>query len=96
MNRLVAVVMLGTLVAIVAEMAAGLEPPWVSWVSLLVAAAPIGLAVLRTVPYAIRLGTRRDDAAEQSRLARTIMGHHLGSFACISTLLVLQLGSAAR
>ena len=66
------------------------------WVSLLLAALPITLAARRTVPAAVRLGTRRDDAAEQSRLARTILADHVVCFICIGLLLVLQLGSAAR
>jgi hypothetical protein len=57
---------------------------------------PIGLAGGRTVPSAIRLGTRRDDAAGQSRLARAILRQHLVCLACITAGLVLQLGSAAR
>ncbi len=96
MNRLVVVVMLATLVGIVVEVAGGLQPSWLGWVSLLVAAVPIGLAARRTVPNAIRLGTRRDDTAGQSRLARTILSDHLVAFAGITLLLIMQLGSAAR
>ncbi len=44
MNRLVAAVMLLTLAAIVTEIAAGQGPAWVGWVSLVLAAAPIGVA----------------------------------------------------
>jgi hypothetical protein len=96
MNRLVMVAMLGTIVAIVVEAVAGLDPVWLPWVSLLMAVVPIGLASRRTVPAAVRLGTRRDDTAEQSRLARTILGDHVVAFSCIAALLALQLGSAAR
>lgn len=96
MNRLVVVVMLATLVAISVQTVAGPEPRWVGWVSLVVAAVPTGLAAWRTVPYAVRLGTRRDDATDQSRLARAILSDHVVAFACITALLMLQLGSAAR
>ena len=96
MNRLIAMAMLATLVAIAVEVAGGSQPPWLGWVSLLTAAAPIGLGARRTVPNAIRLGTRRDDTTEQSRLARTILGDHLACFVAITVLLTLQLGYAAQ
>ena len=96
MNRLVVVAMLGTVAAIVVEIVAGREPTWLVWGSLVAAIVPIALAMRRTVPSAVRLGTRRDDRAEQSRLARTILGDHVVAFACIAVLLALQLASAAR
>lgn len=96
MNRLIAAAMLATLVGIVVELVRGLHPTWLPWVTLVLAAVPIGLAGGRTVPSAVRLGTRRDDIAEQSRLARAIFRDHLVCLACITVGLVLQLGSAAR
>ena len=96
MNRLVAAAMLATLVGIVVELVEGLEPAWLPWTTLGLAVLPIGLAGGRTVPSAVRLGTRQDDTAEQSRLARRIFGDHVFCLACISAGLVLQLGSAAR
>jgi hypothetical protein len=96
MNRLVAAAMLATLVGIVVELVEGLEPAWLPWTTLGLAVLPIGLAGGRTVPSAVRLGTRQDDTAEQSRLARRIFGDHVFCLACITVGLVLQLGSAAR
>jgi hypothetical protein len=96
MNRLVALAMLATLVGIVVELVAGLDPAWLPWATLGLAVVPIGLAGGRTVPSAVRLGTRQDDMAGQSRLARRIFGDHLICLACITVGLVLQLGSAAR
>jgi hypothetical protein len=96
MNRLVAAAMLATLVGIVVELVEGLEPAWLPWTTLGLAVLPIGLAGRRTVPSAVRLGTRQDDTAEQSRLARRIFGDHVFCLACITVGLVLQLGSAAR
>ena len=96
MNRLVSVAMLGTLAGIVVELTSDLDPTWLPWASLALAAGPIGLAGRRTFPNAVRLGIRQDDVVEQSLLARRILGDHLFCLACISTLLVLQLGSAAR
>jgi hypothetical protein len=96
MNRLVAVAMLATLAAVVVELLEGLEPAWLPWASFVLVLAPVGLAGRRTVPSAVRLGARRDDAAGQSRLARTIYRDHLVCFVGIASVLLLQLGSAAR
>jgi len=94
MNRLVAAVMLATLAAIVAQIARGEDPRWIGWVSLALAAFPIGLARVRTVPDAVRLGRRSDSAEAQSAHARSILRDHVACFASILTLLVLQLASA--
>lgn len=94
MNRLVAAVMLATLAAIVAQIARGEDPRWIGWVSLVLAAFPIGLARVRTVPDAVRLGRRSDSAETQAAHARSILRDHVACFAFILTLLVLQLASA--
>jgi hypothetical protein len=89
MNRLVALVMLGTLAALVVEL-----PRWEAWPSLACAAAAILLAGIHTVPAAVRLGTRRDDIATQSALARAAGRDHLLCLALIAVVLVVQLGFA--
>jgi hypothetical protein len=91
MNRLIAAVMVATLAAIVVEIAGSNEPAWLGWVSLALALAAIGLAGLRTVPAAVRLGTRRDPPPEQSRLARAVLAQHVSSFTVIASVIVLQL-----
>lgn len=96
MNRLIALVMIGTIVAVVVEIANGLEPAWVPWVSLVLVAVPVGIAATRTVQAAVQLGTRRDDTRVQSRMARTILRDHVVCAVFIITLLALQLASAAR
>jgi hypothetical protein len=94
MNRLIAAVMLGTLVAIAMQLAGHDAPRWASAVSVVAAVVPIGLAGARTVPGAVRLGSRRDPTAAQSRLARTIGREHGFCFASIALLLVVQLAWA--
>jgi hypothetical protein len=94
MNRLIAAIMLATLAAIVAEIVDGGAPRWVGWSSLALALGPIFLAGARTVPSAVRLGTRRDTVASQSALARAICREHLLCLASITALLALQLSSA--
>jgi hypothetical protein len=91
MNRLIAAFMLATLAAIVLEIADGGVPSAVAWVSLALAAAPIGLVAARTVPGAVRLGTRADTLDRQSVLARAVLREHLFCFASIAALIALQL-----
>ncbi|MGO9490599.1 MAG: hypothetical protein ACLQBB_16450 [Solirubrobacteraceae bacterium] len=91
MNRLIAATMLATLAAILVQLAKGNGPAWLPWVSLPLALAPILLAGLRTVPTAVRLGTRRDPPALQSELARSVLGQHFFCFLCIACLIALQL-----
>lgn len=91
MNRLIAVVMLATLAAIVVQLTGGGVSSGVAWVSLALAAAPIGLAGGRTVPKAVRLGERADTIERQSALARSILREHLFCFASIAALITLQL-----
>jgi hypothetical protein len=91
MNRLVAAVMLGTLAALVVQIAGGDAPAWVGWTSLGLVLAAVGTAAGHTVPAAVRLGTRRDPPAEQGRLARSILRDHLFCLAAIALVLAVQL-----
>jgi len=93
MNLLVAVAMLGSLAAIIVELARDLDPTWVGWASLALLLVPIVLARLRTVPNAVRLGRRADPVATQSLLARVILRDHLVCIGALVAVLVLQLAS---
>jgi len=55
------------------------------------AVGPILLAVLRTVPNAVRLGARTGDIAEQSRLARSVFVDHVACLGCMVGFLALWL-----
>jgi hypothetical protein len=94
MNRLIAAVMLATLVAIGVQIAGDDAPGWVGWTSLFLAGGPIALAASRTVPNAVRLGGGRDTGVEQSRLARAICLDHIACLAGIAGLLAIQLAFA--
>jgi len=94
MNRLIATVMLATIAAIVAEIADGEVPAGAAWVSLALTVAPVALVAARTVPNAVRLGTRRDTLVRQSALARSLLREHLFCLASIAALIVLQLAAA--
>jgi hypothetical protein len=91
MNRLIALVMLLTIAAIVAEIVQGQNPWWIGWGSLALAGSGFVPTMMRTVPNARRLGTAADSAEEQSRLARAVCRDHMLSFARMSAVLVLQL-----
>ena len=94
MNRLVASVMVLTLVALCVQVAQRGNRWWVAWASLAIVGFGVFFTLTRTVPNAVRLGSAVDTLAEQSRLARAIYHDHLLSFA--RTILVLGLQLFAR
>jgi hypothetical protein len=94
MNRLVAAVMVATIVAIVVQLARGDAPRWAASVSLALTGAAILLAAAHTVPSAVRLGARSDPTERQSRLARSILRDHLLCITAIAAVLLVQLGFA--
>jgi hypothetical protein len=92
MDLVIAIVMLVTLLALVAQLFDAASPLWVSWTSFVTAGGPILLALTHTVPRAIELGKLPDDAlAERSRLARLVLRDHVLAFAGIVATLILQL-----
>ena len=82
MSRLIAVVMVILLGALVFRRSAGHDPVWLIAVSAVLAAVPILLALIRTVPNAVRLGARADGPVEQSRLARSVFRDHVAVPSC--------------
>jgi hypothetical protein len=91
MNRLIALVMLLTLAAIVAEIVEGENPWWIGWGSIALAGSGFVPTMIRTLPNARRLGSAVDSAEEQSRLARAVCRDHMFSFTRMVAVLVLQL-----
>ena len=91
MNRLVALVMLLTTAALVAEIIVGVRPRWVGWISLALVVAGAAITLRRTVPNARRLGGGQDSPEVQSTLARAICRDHLFSFGRTALVLGLQL-----
>jgi hypothetical protein len=94
MNRLVVAAMAVTLTGVIWEVASGNEQRWAASLSVLLAVPPIGLAAIRTVPNAVRLGQRTDSTQQQFDLARGILRDHLLCFAAIGALVTLQLATA--
>ena len=95
MSHLIAVVMVILLAGLVFQGVRGHDPLWLSATSAALAGVPILLALIRTVPNAIRLGARTGGPAEQSRLARSVYRQHVLCFVFISALLVLRLTHVA-
>lgn len=83
--------MLLTLAAICAGIVRGENPWWIGWGSLLLAARGFVPTMMRTVPNARRLGSGKDTAEEQSRLARAVCRDHMLSFARMFAVVILQL-----
>ena len=94
MNRLIAAVMVLTIVAIGVQIASAERQEWVAWISLALALAAILLAAAHTVPRAVRLGARTDPPPRQSELAREIFRDHLFCLLAMAAVLVLQLSFA--
>lgn len=93
MNRLIAVVMLLTLLAVIAEIVQNAGHWWIAWISLACAASAIGLARARTVPNAMRLGRATDSSEVQSALASAIYRDHLYCLTAMTVVLGLQLSA---
>ena len=93
MNRLVALVMVLTLVAIGAQIVEAASPWWIGWGSLALAGSGFVPTLARTVPNARRLGSAKDSPDTQSTLARSVCRDHLFSFARMSLVLGLQLSA---
>ena len=94
MNRLVAVVMLGTIAALVAQVADGDAPRWASITSLALTLGAIGLAMGHTFRTGAQLGSGRGTPEQQAARARLMLRDHLVCLAAIAAVLVLQLGFA--
>jgi hypothetical protein len=91
MGLLIALVMGLTLVAIVAEIVDGADQWWIGWTSLAATGSAVGLARVRTVPNAVRLGSARDPPDVRTRIARTIYQDHRYCFAAMTLVVVVQL-----
>jgi len=91
MNYLVGVVMLVTAGGTLIGLLRGVGSLAVRLLSLALCGVPIVAARVRTVPNAIRLGSRADPPDVQSRLAHAICRDHLAFFGMIAAFAVLQL-----
>jgi hypothetical protein len=96
MGTLIAAVMGILLVSLGIEVWRGGRPVWVLMTSAVLAGGPVLLALLHTVPSAVRLGRRDGTPAEQSRLARAIYRDHIVCLAGMALFLLLWLTMVVR
>jgi hypothetical protein len=93
MSLLIALVMVILLAALGFHALRGNDPGWLVVASAVLAGVPIVLAMVRTVPNAVRLGNRIGTSAEQSLLARSICRDHLFCMASMSAFLAVWIAS---
>ncbi|HZQ32057.1 MAG TPA: hypothetical protein VFB19_10005 [Mycobacterium sp.] len=94
MSALIVAVMLILLGALGFRWASIGDPVWLMIALSALALVPIVLALLRTVPNAVRLGSRADDAATQTRLALAIFRDHVLCFGLMLAFLGLLLSTS--
>ena len=91
MSRLVAAAMLVTLGALIGEVTLGATALWAALASLALVTLAVGVAAVRTVPSAVRLGARTDSREHQSALAHSIYRDHVVCFALVTATVILQI-----
>ncbi len=91
MSYLIALVMAILLGTLLFGSFGGRHPTWLSVAALTLTGGPILLATIRTVPNAVRLGSRADGVGEQSRLARAICLDHVLCLVCMVAFLAVWL-----
>ena len=96
MGHLVTAVMATTLFAGVLDVARAESRRAVRALALLLAAAPIALALLRVVPSAVALGLASAPGPEQVALARSILRDHVLCLISILGFLAVRFGVALR
>jgi hypothetical protein len=95
MGHLIALIMVILLAALGFRWAAARDAGWLLVASAVLAGVPIVLALIRTVPNAVRLGNRAGSPVELSGLARSICRDHLFCLGCMSAFLVLWVVTAS-
>ncbi|WP_420540913.1 hypothetical protein [Mycolicibacterium septicum] len=95
MSLLIAAVMVILLAALAFHAVDGIAPGWRTALLAVLACGPVLLALLHTVPRAVKLGHRSGTVIEQSRLARSVCRDHLLCLTSMSAFLALWLATAA-
>jgi hypothetical protein len=93
MSMLIATVMVILLGMLTARAVFDGGPGWLVAASAVLAGIPILLALIRTVPNAVRLGKRLDTAANQTRLARAIFRDHVVCLGFMTAFVALLLST---
>lgn len=96
MNRIIGAVMLLTVTGALIQLVRGRVDRRIAALALVLAAAPIGLALLRVVPNAVRLGTGAGILDQRSELARAICFDHLLCAALVLAFVVTEVVAGSR
>jgi hypothetical protein len=96
MGRVVGLAMLFTVIGSAMQLRHRAIPRSVRVGAFLACVLPVTLAILWIVPDAVRLGSRGDPIAVQSRLAHSILRGHVVCFASVVTFCVIQTYAASR
>jgi len=83
-------IMLTAAVSIVAQIVYGLAPRWASYSSLVVMGASMMTGTLKVIPTAQRLGSAKDSAEEQTRMAHSMLVPHAVLLVNILLLAAIQ------
>jgi hypothetical protein len=94
MSMLIATVMVVLLGVVAARAVFADDRGWLVALWALLAGIPILLALIRTVPNAVRLGKRLDALPEQTRLARAIFRDHVLCLGLMSAFVALLLSTS--
>ena len=94
MSFLIALVMVVLLGVLGFQAVRGGDAGWSIIASAALSGSAVFLALLRTVPNAVRLGNRVDGPAEQARLARAIFRDHVVCLGCMVAFLVVRIVAA--
>jgi hypothetical protein len=95
MNHLISAVMASMVAILVFQIAHGDGSRTLAAGSLALCGVPILLALVRVFPNAIRLGTRTDSLAIQSRLAHGILVAHILCLVAMIAFVALRIAAAA-
>jgi hypothetical protein len=93
MSRLIAAAMVVAVLGSLYRLVAGDGSLAARALALVLCAAPAGLAAVRVVPNAVRLGQRSDDRDVQSALARSICRDHWICLALIGAFTLLEIAA---
>jgi hypothetical protein len=96
MNRLIAAIMLVTVGATIVALLRRRFSPRLGLPALGLAAVPIGMAILRVFPNAVRLGSGVDPLDTQLALARAICFDHLLCLGLLAGFVALMIASSLR
>lgn len=94
MSYLIALVMVVLLTTLGFQAVRGNDAGWSIIASAVLACFPVLVALMRTVPNAVRLGNRVGGPAEQTRLARAIFRDHVVCLGCMIAFLAVRVAAA--